>query len=173
MKKLLVLLIIVFNINACSSNKNIQEQANSSTVSKVYDDYTEFMPRLQARPSDKTVYVVNFWATWCTQCRKEIPEMVKLEENFKKDKNVRILYVNLDESDRQDLVNPFLAKYNIKGEVIALTDTRQEAWIEAINKDWTGSLPGTLFFKGNHRKFYGYPLTYDELERNIKMMKDK
>ena len=28
------------------------------------------------------VLVVNFWATWCAPCRKEIPEFVKLQERF-------------------------------------------------------------------------------------------
>lgn len=29
------------------------------------------------------VLVVNFWATWCEPCRKEIPEFIKLQEQFR------------------------------------------------------------------------------------------
>ena len=29
------------------------------------------------------VLVVNFWATWCEPCRKEIPEFIKLQEQYR------------------------------------------------------------------------------------------
>ena len=100
--------------------------------------------------------------------------MVKLDEKYRNNKNVKVLFVNLDESDRQKMVPTFLKKYGISGEVVSLTDPDQGKWIEAIDKNWNGSLPGTLFFKGNQdRKFYGYPLTYNELERNIGFMRNK
>ena len=185
MKKILQL-IIVLGIIVCSScipknpgltttkpNGNKQETPKYK-ISKVYTSYEQLAPRLTADAKDETIYVVNFWATWCVQCRKEIPEMVKLQERFKNDKKVKILYVNLDEAKRQKLVEPFLEKYEIEGEVVSLTDPDQEKWISAIEKNWNGSLPGTLFFKGNkHRKFYGYPLSYPELERNIGFMRAK
>ncbi len=165
--------ILLFCILSCSP-KQSSTTTSKFTVSKVYDDYDQLASRLTARPSDETVYVVNFWATWCTQCRKEIPEMVRLDEKYRNNKNVKVLFVNLDEPSRQRMVPSFLRKYEISGEVVALTDPDQEKWIEAIDKNWNGSLPGTLFFKGNqHKKFYGYPLTYSELERNIGFMKNK
>lgn len=82
--------------------------------------------------------------------------------------------MNLDGADRQRTVPAYLRNHNISGEVVALTDPDQGKWIDAIDGKWQGSLPGTLFFKGNkHRKFYGYPLSYAELERNIGFMKAK
>lgn len=149
----------------------IYTSCSTSNHPKVYDSFAEFESLLET--STNEIHVVNFWATWCTQCRKEIPEMVKLSEKYKKNKKIKILYVNLDESDRQHLVVPYLRKYNIKGEVVSLIDPDQGVWIDQIEKSWNGSLPGTLFFKGKHRKFYGMPLTFDELERNIKYMEKK
>ena len=34
--------------------------------------------------SDKKLYLLNFWATWCPPCIKEIPELIKLEQKYKK-----------------------------------------------------------------------------------------
>lgn len=42
--------------------------------------------------------VVNFWATWCPPCRKEIPQLVAAYERFR-DQGLEIVAVNLQESD--------------------------------------------------------------------------
>ena len=31
----------------------------------------------------KKIYLLNFWATWCPPCIKEIPELIKLKKNLK------------------------------------------------------------------------------------------
>jgi hypothetical protein len=80
----------------------------------------------------------------------------------------------LDAANRQHLVLPYLKKYDIQGEVVSITDPAQGKWILQISPRWNGSLPGTLFLKGDkQRKFYGYPLTLGELERNTRFIKDK
>lgn len=42
--------------------------------------------------------VVNFWATWCSPCRKEIPELVAAYDRFR-DEGLVIIGVNLQESE--------------------------------------------------------------------------
>jgi cytochrome c biogenesis protein CcmG/thiol:disulfide interchange protein DsbE len=42
------------------------------------------------------VMVLNFWATWCTPCRAEIPAFVKLREQYH-DRGFEIIGVSLDE----------------------------------------------------------------------------
>ncbi len=177
MKYYPILILLVVLSGSCNNKNADATQAvlvsKPYKVSKVYYDYEKMSHRLEANENDNTIYVVNFWATWCVQCRKELPEMVKLDEKYKNNDKVKILFVNLDDADRQRFVNPFLRKYNVRGEVISLVDPDQEMWIDSIEKTWNGSLPGTLFFKGKYRKFYGYPLTYAELERNIEFMNNK
>ncbi|MGB1216919.1 MAG: TlpA disulfide reductase family protein [Saprospiraceae bacterium] len=146
---------------------------SAQKVSKVYHKYSQLAPRLEPDFDDETIYVVSFFATWCVQCRKEIPEMVKLDRKYRNNPKVKILFVNLDDASRQRKVRPFLKKHKITGEVVSLVDPNQEKWITAIKKNWNGSLPGTLFIKGFNRKFYNYPMTYQELERNISFMENK
>jgi len=59
------------------------------------------------------VVLVNFWATWCVGCRKEFPDLVKLQKNYAK-RGVSILYVSGDEaSDRNSKVVPFLKQQGV------------------------------------------------------------
>lgn len=54
---------------------------------------------------DGKVLVVNFWATWCAPCREEIPEFVKLQEEFAAD-GVQFIGVAVD---RLDAVRQFVS----------------------------------------------------------------
>lgn len=49
------------------------------------------------------VVVVNFWATWCHPCQKEIPDLSKLYDKYKKD--VVMLGVLTDSPTDSDLLN--------------------------------------------------------------------
>lgn len=44
------------------------------------------------------VVLVNLWATWCAPCLKELPELAKLQEQYR-DKGLQVLAVTLDEPD--------------------------------------------------------------------------
>ncbi len=42
------------------------------------------------------VLILNFWATWCPPCRREIPDFIEAYKEFK-DKGLEILGVSVDE----------------------------------------------------------------------------
>jgi peroxiredoxin len=70
--------------------------------------------KLQGLPKGK-VMLLNFWATWCPPCRKEVPSMVDLYEKLK-DKGFAIVAVSVDRS-RSDVVN-FVKTYNMNFTVL-------------------------------------------------------
>ncbi len=62
------------------------------------------------------VVAVNFWATWCGPCRKEIPGMMEVYQQYKA-KGLEIVGVSLDQNGWED-VNPFLQKMPITYPVV-------------------------------------------------------
>jgi len=45
------------------------------------------------------VIVVNFWATWCTPCREEIPEFIEAQKKFNEQGRV-IIGIAIDQPDK-------------------------------------------------------------------------
>tara|TARA_B100000989_G_C19521484_1_gene464418 strand:+ start:2056 stop:2568 length:513 start_codon:yes stop_codon:yes gene_type:complete len=51
--------------------------------------------------------IINFWATWCTPCVKEIPDLLKVEEKFKN--KFKIIFISMD-SNPKETISKFLKK---------------------------------------------------------------
>jgi peroxiredoxin len=58
----------------------------------------------------KTV-LLNFWATWCTPCRVEIPWLTEFEEKYK-DRGFAVIGLSMDEQGWQ-VVRPYVARAGI------------------------------------------------------------
>jgi thiol-disulfide isomerase/thioredoxin len=114
-----------------------------------------------------TVYLVNFWATWCAPCRKEMPAIQAVAEKYK-EKPFKVLLVSLDMPGQLDKsLVPFLKTNNIDLEVILLDDPNQNRWIDLVDKSWSGELPFTLIYGKNFRESHSQVFTFEELDSII------
>jgi len=59
--------------------------------------------------------IVNFWATWCKPCRKEMPQFVAAYDRYK-DEGLAIVAVNLQES--QSIIRPFVDDFGMEFPVV-------------------------------------------------------
>jgi thiol-disulfide isomerase/thioredoxin len=128
-------------------------------------DFEQLKAKLETE-SD-SVYVVNFWATWCVPCVKELPEFEKINANYSRHK-VRVLLISLDNPGHiQSRVSPFIEKHGLNSEIILLDDPRSNNWIPRVDASWSGSIPATLVFTKDSRSFYEKVFTYEELEKIV------
>ena len=117
------------------------------------------------------IQVINFWATWCAPCIKELPLLEKL--NARNDLNTKITLINLDYADKVEKVNEFMARKNIRSRVLLLDELDYNSWIDKVEKAWTGAIPATLVFdpKTGKRRFVERELKEGELEELISSLK--
>jgi thiol-disulfide isomerase/thioredoxin len=117
-----------------------------------------------------STYVVNFWATWCAPCIKELPHFEKLQADYKSEK-VKVLLVSVDfKSKLSAAVVPFVKRKGLKNEVFLLNESSPQEYIDRIDPSWSGSIPATLFIKNGKRKFVESEFTYEQLLTEYKKL---
>ena len=163
-KKYIYSLLFLFLIIACKNDKEKSDFIEVKTV-KSYS-YNELKPLLEK--NDGKTYVVNFWATWCGPCVKELPAFEKLNKEYA-NKNVEVLLVSLDFPKQVDKrLIPFINRKKINSKVVLLDDVNEDIWIKAIDSTWSGALPATLIYNTKQRKFFEASFDYDKLESELK-----
>ena len=113
----------------------------------------------------KSLQIINFWATWCKPCVKELPFFEAVGQKFPSE--VKVVLISFDMPEEKDSrVIPFLNKRNIRSEVKILDETDFNAIINKIDPDWSGAIPATLIInnKNGSKEFYEKPFEEGELE---------
>ena len=102
---------------------------------------------------DRTI-VVNFWATWCAPCVKELPYFEQATARYD-ESEVIVVLLSLDFKKHMDSkLNPFIRENEIRSRVVLLNAPDANKWIDRISPEWSGAIPATLVIKGNRRAFY-------------------
>ena len=158
MRQILCLFITLFLALSfsCSdkSDKNIQVV-----------DFDEFYSKIDLSSDD--TYVINFWATWCSPCVKELPYFESVNKEYA-DKNVKVMLVSLDfPSQIESKLKPYLKKNKIKSNVILLDDSKMNKWVPRVSEKWDGGIPATLIVNSSNYNFYPNPFEKEELVTEI------
>lgn len=99
---------------------------------------------IQRTSGKDTVYVINFWATWCAPCVAELPVFNNIHEQYK-NQAVKVLLVSLDfKEDRNIKLPTFILRSHTLPDVIWLSDTNPNVFVPKVDEHWEGSIPATV-----------------------------
>jgi thiol-disulfide isomerase/thioredoxin len=113
----------------------------------------------------KTPLVVNFWATWCGPCIREIPWFEKTMKEFA-DKKIKLILVSIDyPAITPANIAAFAKKKGYTSEIIWLNETDADVFCPKVDKTWQGTIPVTLMVnnKSKYRQFYNQQLPEPKL----------
>ena len=118
----------------------------------IYDTFEELQLQ-ELNVAEGEILVVNFWATWCAPCIKEMPYFETLQRTNADDK-LRILLISLDFEDQlKTRYVPFIEKNDLACDLAVLLDGDSNKWIDKVDPTWSGSIPATLIIKGSQKLF--------------------
>ena len=150
---LIILLLILFSCNNLSKD----------TIEVV--DFDGLYSKINLS-IDRT-YVINFWATWCAPCVKELPYFEEVNEKSE-DRNIEVILVSLDfPSQIETKLKPYLKRNKIKSKVILLDDSKMNSWVPKVSERWDGGIPATLIVNSSNYNFYPKPFKKEELFNEI------
>ena len=120
-----------------------------------------------------SIHIINFWATWCAPCVKELPIFEKITAEKRPGVRVTLVSLDLDLDPNPEKVYKFIARKNIQSEVVLLDEADPNSWINKIERQWSGALPATILInhKTGNRKFIGKALNEGQLEQFLEALK--
>lgn len=119
--------------------------------------------------ANDTLYVVNFWATWCKPCVEEMPYFIQTANKWS-GKKVKLIFVSLNSVKEKGAVEKFVTQHKIQQEVLLLNAGNPNIWINEIEPQWSGSIPATIFYKkGKKVLFHEGEMNATELDSIINL----
>ncbi len=116
--------------------------------------------------------VVNFWATWCGPCVRELPWFEKTVPDFDK-KKVKLLLVSIDyPGEYPKAIAAFAKKYGFRSEILWLDESNPDEFCPKLDKHWEGTIPVTLMVNNarQYREFYNQQLPEARLKQELQKL---
>lgn len=117
------------------------------------------------------VLLINFWATYCVPCRKEMPQLVALAARYKA-RGFDLVTVTADEPEQLKEAAAFLDKNNVPAPAYAKRAKDDDKFTALVDPKWSGALPASFLYDRSGRKvkaFFG-EISIAELEAALRKL---
>ncbi|HTB30951.1 MAG TPA: TlpA disulfide reductase family protein [Bacteroidia bacterium] len=117
--------------------------------------------------TNDTLYVMNFWATWCDPCVKELPAF---QAEYKKyvSRKVKFIFVSMNSVRELTKVQNFTDNQKLGGQLLLLNGGNPNDWIDKVDSSWSGSIPATIMYKSGKKVYFREgEFTSESLEKII------
>ena len=97
---------------------------------------------------------------------EELKSIDSVGQEFKKS-SIKLLFVNLDFSDKVTHVNQILKQKQIISECVLLDEVNGNAYIDRISEKWSGEIPATVLINGDKKMLISKKLNASQLRAAI------
>ncbi|MGC9343057.1 MAG: redoxin domain-containing protein [Bacteroidales bacterium] len=107
--------------------------------------------------------LVNVWATWCGPCVIEFPELMKIFRMYS-GREFELVTLSADKPGNIEKVQKFLEDQDAACTNYIFNSDDTYAMIEAVDKEWQGTLPYTMLIKPGGEIIFKHTGIIDPLE---------
>jgi thiol-disulfide isomerase/thioredoxin len=103
------------------------------------------------------VVLVNFWATYCVPCRKEMPQLVAMAAKLRA-RGFQFVTISADEPEQQSAAGMFLDKIKVPAPAYIRKAKDDDKFTVLVDQKWDGALPASFLYDRQGRKvksFFG------------------
>ncbi|MFV2059044.1 MAG: peroxiredoxin family protein [Gammaproteobacteria bacterium] len=159
---------VIFSILIAFAVLTLSSTASAVKIRQVAPDFTLASNKgnnIRLKDLRGKVVMINFWATWCAPCRKELPLLNDLYNKYKS-KGFVLLGVNIDENSK--LAKKMISELKINFPVLFdSTQKTSEAYdLQAMPSTFIVDKSGVVRFS-----HYGYKSGYEKrYDRDVKSL---
>jgi thiol-disulfide isomerase/thioredoxin len=98
------------------------------------------------------VVLVDFWATWCKPCRKEMPEIAKLQQKLAA-RGFTVITISTDEPEQEASARKVLEDDHITGAAYIKKTADDDKFYVKVDPEWTsGAVPAVFLYDRNGKR---------------------
>lgn len=140
MKKILMMLVMIFSVNSVNAIEVGQKAINFTATT--IDGKEISLDQFQGK---KAVWL-TFWATWCPYCEKEVPALKSLHEKYS-DK-LEVIAINIDVRDSLDNIEAYEMKHDLPYKIIVSNPITRDYKVRGTPTQVLIDINGTVVYKG-------------------------
>ena len=107
--------------------------------------------------------LVNVWATWCTPCVAELPELVAINRMYR-GRDLELITISMDAADKQDQALEMLARLHVSSANHLYGDKDRDKLVDSLDPQWQGPVPHTVLIAPGGKVLYRSTGQIDPLE---------
>ncbi len=118
------------------------------------------------RPGASAV-LVNVWATWCSPCREEFPDLLHVARDFAP-QGLRLVLVSVDFPGAESQATKFLTSQGVDFPTF-IRIGNDEKFVDGLESKWSGAIPATFLYdgSGNFVKMWEGKASYPVIKKRV------
>lgn len=100
------------------------------------------------------ILLVDFWATWCEPCLKELPELARLQKRLPG--RFKLLAISADEPEQEGEAVKVLLKSGLAPPFFIKRPGEDDAFIRTVDPAWSGALPAVFLYDRQGRRLRSF-----------------
>jgi thiol-disulfide isomerase/thioredoxin len=118
--------------------------------------------------------LVNVWATWCTPCREEFPDLLHVARELAP-QGLRLVLVSVDFPGDEEVTTKFLTSQGVDFPTFRRTG-KDETFVDGLEPQWSGAIPATFLYDASGKlvRFWEGKASYPVIKkRALKALEPK